>query len=123
MEFLEFFEKKEKMCSFFKKLCDSDPCQKCGLSSFNNGTTDLLCSEFIVEWPKRAEAIIAKWAAEHPKETRQSEFLKMFPRAEMHTDGCLTIFPCLVDASFKEKCTGAGTCTKCRREYWLAEVE
>lgn len=123
MEFTEFFEKKEKMCSFFKKLCDSDPCKKCGLSSFNNGTTDLLCTEFIVEYPERAEAIIAKWSAEHPKKTRKSEFLKMFPNARILPNGCVAINPCMVDAALSEKCKAEDTCINCGREYWLGEIE
>jgi hypothetical protein len=122
MEFLEFFEKKKRMCSFFEKLCDSNPCKKCELSSFNNGTTDLPCTEFIVKYPERAEAIIAKWAAEHPKKTRQSEFLKMFPRASLDLNGVVAISPCDVDTSLCGKVT-EDSCTKCGREYWLAEVE
>ena len=64
-----------------------------------------------------------QWAAEHPSKTRQSEFLKLFPGADVcKTDGCLTLNPCNVYEKMRKVCNG-GKCSDCRRKFWLAEVE
>lgn len=61
------------------------------------------------------------WANEHPVKTRQSEFLKMFPNAEIdEDDGILCIKPCAIDKSIG--CTNGKGCDGCFRKYWLAEV-
>lgn len=64
-----------------------------------------------------------QWAAEHPVKTRQSEFLKLFPGADVgETDGCLTLNPCNVYEKMRKEC-GIPKCSDCRRKFWLAEVE
>ena len=64
-----------------------------------------------------------QWAAEHPTKTRQSEFLKLFPGADVgETDGCLTLCPCNIYEKMRKEC-GAPNCSECRRKFWLAEVE
>ena len=64
-----------------------------------------------------------QWAAEHPVKTRQSEFLKMFPGADIgKMDGCLTLNPCHFYQKMRKECSGR-SCSDCRREFWLAEVE
>ena len=87
------------------------------------------CSSIVHAHPEKVVAIVEKWSAENPVKTRQSEFLKLFPNAEFNTDGILTIAPCLVDKTFNmsagstEECCVKKDCIKCRKEYWLAEVE
>ena len=79
--------------------------------------------------PEKCVAIVKKWSEENPVKTRQSEFLKMFPDADLNTDGILSIAPCIVDKNFNKKTNGVEEycivkdCHICRREYWLAEVE
>ena len=63
-----------------------------------------------------------QWAAEHPIKTRQSEFLKLFPGADVgETDGCLTLDPCNVYKKMRKECEGR-KCSECRKAFWLAEV-
>lgn len=121
MEFLEFFEKKEKMCNFFREN-DTEPCVNCKLSSSNNNR-GLFCSSFIAKHPAEAEQIVAEWSVEHPKKTRKSELLKIFPNAEILPDECVAINPCIIDTSLRKKCKAGRVCMECRREYWLAEIE
>lgn len=99
-----------RMCRFY------DDCSICPLGK----TT---CHLLISENPDKANEIILKWCEEHPVETRQDRFLKMFPNANI-CRGCLEISPCIVDIRQfgSEKC-GTKSCAKCRKEYWLAEVE
>lgn len=63
-----------------------------------------------------------QWAKEHPIKTRQSEFLKLFPGADVgETDGCLTLDPCNVYKKMRKECEGR-KCSECRKAFWLAEV-
>ena len=66
--------------------------------------------------------IVIKWAKDHHVKTRQSEFLKLFPNAEINDDGALCVRPCIVNDDIE--CVGAGKdCDDCRRKYWLTEVD
>ena len=71
---------------------------------------------------------IEKWAKEHPVKTRQSEFLKQWPDAEIGDDGYPSVAPCqlnieLLQCESPEDCESRGVCDKCRRDFWLKEVE
>ena len=71
---------------------------------------------------------VEKWAKEHPVKTRQSECLKMWPDAEISDDGLLSIAPCqlnveLLQCESQKDCEERGVCDKCRRDFWLKEIE
>ena len=71
---------------------------------------------------------VEQWAKEHPVKTRQSEFLKQWPDAEIGGDGLLSIAPCqlnveLLQCESQDDCEGRGVCDKCRRDFWLKEIE
>ena len=106
-----------RICKAFKNKCGI-----CPMSIGNNGANEL-CAKLIMRFPDEANEIILKWCKEHPIETRQDRFLKMFPNANI-CRGCLEISPCNVDIRQfdSEKC-GTKSCAKCRKEYWLAEVK
>ena len=73
--------------------------------------------------PEKMVAIVEQWAAEHPAKTRQSEFLKLFPGADVgETDGCLTLNPCNVYEKMRKECEGR-KCSECRKAFWSAEVK
>ena len=67
---------------------------------------------------------VGKWDKEHPVKTRQSEFLKVFPRASLTGNGILSIKPCVIDTEMKrsDKQCAVG-CYGCKKAYWLAEVK
>ena len=70
-----------------------------------------------------AVKFIEQWAAAHPIKTRQSEFLKLFPGADIdEDDGCLVLNPCNVYEKMRKEC-GGRKCSECRKAFWLAEVE
>ena len=78
----------------------------------------------------KANEIILNWCKEHPVETRQDRFLKMFPNAEINKDGVIEIFPCNIEKgryiSDCYSCSrehGFSGCGECRKKYWLAEVD
>lgn len=60
--------------------------------------------------------------------TRQSELLKLFPDAEIGGDGLPNIAPCqlcvgLIHGESQEACENRQVCDKCRRDFWLKEIE
>lgn len=72
--------------------------------------------------------IVIKWAKDHPVKTRQSEFLKMFPNADMQRIS--TLFPCVMDQTIRptrcvkyESFSSPKKCVECRNDYWHEEVD
>ena len=123
MDAVEFLEEQHRMCE-----APNSHCEECGLS-YTNNKTDRVCGDFIKRHPEEAVAIVEKWAKEHPRKTRQSEFLKMFPNAQIF-EGVLKIEPCeLIDSKLNsEECHsydefGLSGCYECRKNYWLATEE
>ena len=71
---------------------------------------------------------VEQWAKEHPVKTRQDEFFNQWPDAEIGYDGLPTVAPCqlnieLLQCDSQEDCENRGVCDKCRRDFWLKEVE
>ena len=115
MDAVEYLKVKTRMCDSLKE------CGDCPLDKINN-TDNINC--FDRHYEEEAVAIVEKWSAEHPKKTRQSEFLKMFPRVRTSDDGVIYMDPCDVDTSYKhsKECDNV-QCWDCRKKYWLAEVD
>lgn len=102
------------------RLCESQNgysgCSGCPLLN-----EDDYCS--IVDARERAEdvvQIVEQWAKDHPIKTRQSEFLKKFPNADL-LDDVINITPCKIEKEMKRYC-GDRACNDCRKDYWLTEV-
>lgn len=121
MDAIEFLEEQYRMCEALNSHCE-----ECGLSYANN-KTDHVCGDFIKKHPEEAVAIVEKWAKEHPRKTRQSEFLKLFPRVYMAADGVIGFCPEHLDSAFvcpiKGRDSYDSECGNCRKKYWLEEVE
>ena len=71
---------------------------------------------------------VEQWAKAHPEKTRQSEFLKQWPDAEIGDDGLPSVAPCQLDVRFnhgesQDDCEERGVCSKCRRDFWLKGIE
>ena len=67
---------------------------------------------------------VEQWAKEHPVKTRQSEFLKMFPNASVGYNGTLVICPSQADTKAVAECVRSErNCDKCKRDFWLKEIE
>lgn len=68
--------------------------------------------------------LVEKWSKEHPRKTRQDEFLERWPNAHMKF-GVLQICPKSVmgpNGWWEDGCGGV-LCATCRREFWMQEVE
>lgn len=117
--------KKEKATiEDFARMCNknSAKCDECPLTLINNGKHEF-CDDFIRQSPDKANEIILKWCKEHPIKTRQSELLKMFPNAPKDENGVIAILSCTVEAGYAIANCSKKSCTQCRKEYWLAEID
>ena len=91
-------------------------CETCG---FFEPSGNQSCAAYVRTHPEEAAEIIRKWAEKHPRKTRQSEFLKMFPNAKQNASGLLELCPYQIDIS--ARCDNK--CGSCKEKYWLEEIE
>lgn len=68
---------------------------------------------------------VEEWSAAHPRKTRQSIFLEQYPQAEIDKRGDLMLCPRRISADFRSRHVNCAnrTCSDCRREFWMQEVE
>ena len=117
MDAVEYVKQRERMCDYYVNCGDCPAGNYEGCASLN-------------EIPNLVP-IVEQWAKEHPVKTRQSEFLKMFPNARIESDGMPSICPIVVDKRCYNKDDDAlccfvrdeEKCRKCRRDFWLKEIE
>ena len=114
MDAVEYVKQRERMCDYY-----SD-CDKCPAKEIIGCANITKISQMV--------PIVEKWAKEHSVKTRQSEFLKMWPDAEISDDGLPSIAPCQLNVLFihgkaQKDCEDRGVCDKCRRDFWLKEIE
>lgn len=130
MDAVEFLKEKNRMCNSFDDCCKDKESHTffCELHIKLNETRET-CAEYIKNHPEEAVVIVEKWSKAHPRKTRQSEFLKMFPDAKVFK-GTLAINPCVVVNSLlnTEEChmldqEGNLGCYKCREKFWSEEVD
>lgn len=114
MDAVEYVKQRERMCNYYTNCteCPAGYCEEC---SSLNGVSKLV-------------PIVEQWSKEHPVKTRQSEFLKQWPDAEIGDDGYPSVAPCQLDKDMEEKdengvCCKNCECAECRRDFWLKEIE
>ena len=115
MDAVEYLKEKVRMC--IEHRCRNCPLGKAGDEQYYS--TCRACEE---EHPEEAVEVVKKWSAEHPKKTRQSEFLKMFPNA-MIRESYIDIKPCEVDTELECPDRNTVSCGECKQRYWNEEVE
>lgn len=117
MDAVEFLKQFNRMC----KAYNDDGCKECPAYRYR-------CGEEFDRQEEDGVSIVEQWAKEHPVKTRQSEFLKQWPDAEIGDDGLPSVAPCQLYKDMEEKdengvcCKNCG-CGICRRDFWLKEVE
>lgn len=84
-----------------------------------------------LECEEQAEQIVRtveRWSEEHPRKTRQSEFLRLFPQVTL-TDGIIDLCPSQLSENHRAPGTRSlcgsmdKNCSSCLREFWGQEVE
>lgn len=114
MDAVEYVKQRKRMCDYYVN------CGDCPASKYER------CAS-LDEIPNLVP-IVEQWAKKHPVKTRQSEFLKQWPDAEIGDDGLPAIAPCqlnieLLQCESQEDCEHRGVCGKCRDDFWLKEIE
>ena len=114
MDAVEYVKQRERMCDYYVN------CGDCPASDYEGCTS-------LNEIPNLVP-IVEKWAKEHSAKTRQDEFFKQWPDAEISDDGLPTVAPCQLDIELlqcesQKDCEDRGVCGKCRRDFWLKEIE
>lgn len=126
MDAVEFLEKRNRMCGALGDECTDKDDTLCPLLVATR-KVGKGCYGYTKSHPAEAVEIVERWAKEHPKKTRQSKFLKVFPRVSMTADGIIAFCPDSMDSEFecprKTRDNIDPICGECRREYWLEEVE
>ena len=89
-----------------------------------------MCGTMSEVWGVDAEQIVKnteKWAAAHPRKTRQDVFREQWPEAMIESDGVIAICPTALDKSYgKTHCTHILTkegCDSCRSKFWGKAVK
>lgn len=108
MDAVEFIKERNRMCKSFGD-CSNCPAGK-----------NTCCNTY--EWQEELVVVVEKWSTEHPRETRQSEFLKQFPYASC-LDGVVVICPKVVDTYFSCPADANINCSACKYGFWLQEVK
>ena len=117
MDALEFLRERKRMCNKYSDCCD------CPLGSsscvINHATSD--------ENQEKIVTAVEQWSKEHPRKTRQSVFLEQYPEAQIDNNGVLCVCPAPMFHSHRTDEGGcievSKSCTACRREFWMQEVE
>ena len=125
MDAVEFLKEAKRYCKWCKNTTQDGKkrlCDACYFEKLND-----IFNLHPMAYGKFVETV-EQWVKEHPVKTRQSEFLKQWPDAEISDDGLLSIAPCqlnveLLQCESQEDCEKRGVCDKCRRDFWLKEIE
>lgn len=101
MDAVKFIKERNRMCkSFYAPEYGS--CRDCPAKWEECSDID---SEDIN--PNKIVAIVEEWSAAHPRKTRQSVFLELFPNAPVYTSTSTHICalnPCNVDTTLRGHC-------------------
>lgn len=86
MDAVRFLKEKERMCDSFNSYCDGCEIerQRCGIG----------CGVYIKKYPEKAVAIVEKWSAEHPQETRLTRLLKNYPNTPVLNKDGIPVYVC-----------------------------
>ena len=114
MDAVEYVKQRERMCDYYMN-CDKCPAKK------------VVSCASITKISQMAP-IVQQWAKEHPVKTRNDEFFNQWPDAEIGYDGYPSVTPCQLYKDMEEKdengvCCKKCGCDKCRRDFWLKEIE
>ena len=99
------------------RLCKNLRCKECPV--YKEGICTIGFDDYSVESIEETVSKVEQWEKDHPVKTRQSEFLKMFPNADIDC-----ILPCDLDKNLKRgHCHDDDVgCFYCKQDYWNEEV-
>lgn len=115
MDAVEFVKERQRMCKSYGEGCLGCPMDGGPCGGYGNVDAE------------RLVGAVEAWSAAHPRKTRQSVFLEQWPEAIVGDDGVLRVCPSPIFPSDRSAYNGCvrpnSTCSDCRREFWMQEVE
>lgn len=111
MEFKEAMRIWKRMCTGFTT------CEKCPLYLFDK---DVHCKYTMCYCPDEAEAILAKWAEEHPEKTIADDFFEAHPKAPGFGDKKPLV--CAVHCGYIDRCPYDCSSLQCEK-CWSRPLE
>jgi hypothetical protein len=113
-----------KFVKSVNRLCKNQSgCAKCPI--WEKGMCMARFGDYSVENIEETISKVEQWAKDHPLKTRQSEFLKRFPNADL-----TRLQPCMIEKDKRPMWCGKyadfganGCCDECRYAYWNEEVD
>lgn len=119
MDAVEFFKTANRLCEN-QKSCNGCPICKEGMCMVRRM---VILNDKSIKSIEETVSIVEQWAKDHPVKTRKSEFLKMFPNAEMVN---IERTFCVAHFEPTKKCKGVNPseeqCIACRYRFWNEEV-
>ena len=114
MDAVKFIREQSRMCTTIKE------CENCPI--YNTDICNIPAKDRSQESAKRIVALVEKWSKENPPETRQSLFIKQYPKVAIY-NGVIGIRPCQIEEGYTSQycLCDLSRCVQCRKEYWLQE--
>jgi hypothetical protein len=115
-----------KFIKEINRLCEAqEDCKDCPLIGHAcDVNTATIMSCYNIESVQNMVQIVEQWVKDNPVKTRQSEFLKQFPNADL-----TRLQPCIIEKDKRPMWCGKyadfganGCCDECRYAYWNEEV-
>ena len=110
MDAIDFIREKRRMCRLI-----SD-CHACPLFKHCDNLED-----DNYEIAKEAVEIVEEWSISHPRKTRQTEILKLYPNATLDRHNTLGIAPCTLEKDMDKECDH--DCEECFLRFWREEID
>ena len=112
-----------KFVKEYLRMCTKvDECEDCPVCKTDFCTVP--AKERSQESAEEIVELVEEWAAAHPRKTRQDVFLEQYPNTRLSTECIVDIWPCSVEKNMENVifCNSL-SCSDCRREFWMQEVE
>lgn len=117
MDAVKFIDERKRLCGTYE-MCKDCPA---------NGNPGCMFNLYYGADADKQVNFLEAWSAAHPRKTRQSVFLEQYPEAIVGDDGVLRVCPSPIFPSDRRVYNGCArpnsTCSDCRREFWMQEVE
>lgn len=113
MDAVKFIEERNRMCYSYAESCDRCPLYTEPCHAFRNVNAE------------RVVGVVEEWSAAHPRKTRHSVFIEQYPEAKVDSiTGVPIVYPCQIEQGMENvtHCNSL-SCSDCRREFWMQEVE
>lgn len=67
---------------------------------------------------------VEEWSTAHPRQTRQTVFLRQYPNAKVDGNGVPCVYPCEIEHGMENVVDcNTQSCIDCRQIFWMQEVE